>query len=83
MFPDGSCLFGTWQNDRLNGLAKFKKKSQNDFEFVIYKNDMQIKSTKGGIKCADYAYLIFAILLMLGGYVAIPLYFIKGTELSN
>ena len=79
IFPDGSFLFGTWQNDRLNDLAKFKRKSKNDFEFVIYKNDMQIKSTKGGIKGADCAYLVFAILLMLGGYVAIPLYFIKGT----
>ena len=40
IFPDGSFLFGTWQDDRLNGLAKFKKKGKSDFEFVIYKNDM-------------------------------------------
>lgn len=83
MYPDGAFLFGTWQDDRLNGLAKFKKKGSTEFEFVIYKNDMQIKSTKGGIKCEDCCYLIFAIMLMLGGYCALPLYFLNGTSLHN
>ena len=81
MFPDGALLFGTWQNDRLNGLAKFKKKGKSDFEFVIYKDDMQIKSSAGGIKGMDLLYLIFAVLLMLGGYAALPLYFIDFTDL--
>lgn len=83
MYPDGAFLFGTWQSDRLNGLAKFKKKGQSDFEFVIYKDDMQIKSSAGGIKGADCFYLFCAVLFMLGGYCAIPLYFIKGTGLEN
>jgi hypothetical protein len=44
---------------------------------------MQIKSTKGGIKGEDCCYLFMAIMLMLGGYCAIPLYFLKGTEMHS
>ena len=76
MFPDGSFLFGTWQNDRLNGMAKYKKKGQRDFEFVIYKEDMLIKSSAGGIKCEDWCYLVFAVLLMLGAISISLLYYV-------
>lgn len=76
IFPDGSFLFGTWQDDRLNGLAKFKKKGESDFEFVIYKNDMQIKSAKGGLKCADICYILTSVFFMLGAYSTIPLFLI-------
>lgn len=48
-YKDGEQIIGNWQNNRLNGIAKVKKAGSEEFEFVIYMEDMLIMSNKKGL----------------------------------
>jgi len=77
-YPDGETIEGTWQNDRLNGLAKRKEKGADAAETVIYKDDMCIQSNKTGVSCGDKVYMVCSIIMFLIFYAAIPLGAIVG-----
>ena len=37
---NGDLTIGTWENDCLDGVAKFKKANEKDFEEVLFRNDI-------------------------------------------
>ena len=39
---NGDVVIGLWQNDRLNGIARFCKFGKMNFETVVFKNDMMV-----------------------------------------
>ena len=76
---EGDEIYGTWQYDKANGMARVLKDGDHEFTNVIFVNDMMIEEPGSlGLDCADIAYLIFAIifLLIFAGGILVGIFFL-------
>lgn len=71
-YANGEKIQGTWENDRLNGIAKVRKPGKDWIE-VIYKDDMLIMENSKGMTCCEWTHTFFAIIFMFAFYGMIPL----------
>ena len=63
---NGDEIFGLWQYDRADGMAKIRRNNCSDFKNVIFKNDMMIEDPGTiNLDCADISYVIFSVLFLL------------------
>ena len=77
---NGDVILGTWQHDKKNGLCRIYKKGSNDYEEVVFKDDMLVQVSSDGLSGAETCYMIMSAFFMLAVFASAPLGFLLKNE---
>lgn len=73
IMEEGNKIIGTWQHDKINGLAKVYSEKKKEGEIAIFKNGMQIRAADTNLQPCFKFYLIFSVFAMLGFWTLMAL----------
>ena len=77
---NGDVIVGIWQHDKKNGLCRIYKKGSQEFEEVVFKDDMLVQMSSNGLSGAETAYMIMSAFFMFGVFASVPCAILLGMD---
>lgn len=68
---DGNTIIGIWQHDKKNGLCRVKRFEEDDWQEVVYKDDMQVQVGNSGLSGWDSFYIVMSVIFMVCFYLGL------------